>query len=612
AKFGGPPPYSKQPDWKEILSTDFQHAKGIHFGTIIFNTLAEKSVSEEQQGIREVALLKTIYTTFSNNYTTLHPGNLEDMIDWIGSSIIDLEKEIDAQIQTDLLNKLNRVVFQAGESAISSDPSWQQFNSSPEFKIDTSKINTTDFNPCAGTNGKGIWPEYFCLVVWEELSQFIEREIKVYEDTIQILKRLSSTLKGYDPDAEESVRNWVQNTINDLPSTWVSNFQKEELVTNLEFAITDIFPQPDESFFYNNFGIELYRNIYNPPKVDPETERLLKDIQQQQQMIQDAKDQVQREEEALGFGTGTGFDTGTGTGTGEDPMPIATKLQQPGIKQILDSFFQSYDIYVTPKQVKGLEKQISDTIKAGIKSTFDNLVDMGTQGQLLSATYDRQLISRISDYTTNLLNKLSIDLDKDIPTNGSKSLAAAQEITATSVSFRNYAEALLSIKDQFEGEMDRQTGGGMNYHAVSQQINGPNPNNPSLATIEDLAEAVFLGSGSPQPMVKQAEYFGVQLAAVTAGLQTSLQKLLLSDQSAAIKALANLKQNAENNFQEKYTMYNSDATNYFNDLDDYIEARQQYAFDMNNRDIIQQSLDKLATMIAIGEINYDSDAVSTN
>ena len=65
ADFGGPPPYTKSPDWKEILSTTISKgSKSIHFYLIIYDVLKEKTLSEDEQAIQNVDLLTTIHDAF--------------------------------------------------------------------------------------------------------------------------------------------------------------------------------------------------------------------------------------------------------------------------------------------------------------------------------------------------------------------------------------------------------------------------------------------------------------------------------------------------------------------------------------------------------------------
>lgn len=618
AEFGGAPPFPKKPDWKEILSTDFTTShKGVHFGTIIYDVLSEKTVEEDEKAIREINILQTIHDAFQKNYTTSRPSNLEEFADWIGTSILDLEKDLDVATQGKVLVELNDLIFKAGESALQQAP-WTEFDSGGDTNLSLHGMGTTGFNPCHGSNNTGIWPERFCSPIWNILMGNAGEEQKIMDKTLKILKTLSATLTKYNPNDEASVRNWIQDTITGLQSNIVSNFQKEELIANLEFAVIKIFPQPDESFFYSNFQELLYQNIYSPPKMDQTTQKLLDDIKRQQELIDQHEDLLKDDELKLGtadhhLSTGeTGFETG---GTGEPTPPSFNPFQHQGVKQVLEQFFKHHELFISNKDKKKLEKDIINVIKIGITDTFSYLVDQGTQGELMTATYDRQIISRIVDYTTNLLNNLNTDLDQDIPKNGSNSLTAAQDVTAAAVAFRQYSDTLLAMKVAFDGERNRQvkdstTGGGYNYQKVSKLIDGPNSDDPNLATVKDLANAVYLGTGAPQPLVKQAEYYGVQLAAITAGLQTSLQKLLINDQSAAISALANLKQNAEALFDEKYKAYQTDASTYFTDLDNYISSRQQYKFDQMNRDIVYNSLQQLTGLIERGEVYYEADSIS--
>ena len=240
-------------------------------------------------------------------------------------------------------------------------------------------------------------------------------------------------------------------------------------------------------------------------------------------------------------------------------------------------------------------------------------MDQGTQGELMSATYDRQIITRISDYTSNLLNELNNDLDKEIPKNSSQSLKAAKDITSAAVAFRNFSESLLYLLTVFNDEGNRTTSStGSNYQAVKQKISGPSSNKPQLGNLEDLANAIYHGTGKPEPLVKQAEYYGVQLAALTAGLNTSLQKLLISEKKDAITALSNLKQNVDTLYHKKYSDYSTDSSKYFSDLDTYISNRQNWEMDQFNMTMIQDSMDQLTAMIETGELGFEKDSLAAD
>lgn len=592
-EFGGPPPFAKKPDWNEILSTNPDpKSKGVHFYTIIKNVLSLQTLADDEQNILSIDLLSTIHDAFLAAYTTKKPVTQEDFVDWIGTTIISLEKSLDVDHQSAILVALNDVVYKASSL---SGPSWSAFETAPaapaqpatpapapsvaegELSADASAGTPAppapaaapptpapagSPSPCSASGATGIWPQNFCPAIWGVITQTTNSNDKIERLTQAILKALVTSLKSYDPNDESSVRDWIETTITGISQNMLSNEQREELITDLEYAVTQIFPQPDQSYFYKHLQTLLHHNIFNSSAT-------------------------------------------TQTTGGTQPV------QPSGIEQILQSFFagKTNSTSITSADIKSLEKAISGEIKKGITKTFNGLADQGAQGELISATYDRQVITRISDFASNLINKLSNDLDLDIPNNSSQSVKAAQGVTSAAVSFRQFANSLVDLSTAFAGEGNRQKSKGANYLAVQQQVNGPSTD-PSHSSLEDIANALYLGTGKPEPLIKQSEFNGVQLAAITAGLQTSLKKLLLSDQQDALSALNSMKQQTSTYQDQKYKDYKQDADNYFASLDQYISSRQQFEFDQFNRQIIQQSMDNLTEMIETGELSSISASLA--
>ncbi|MEO1513390.1 MAG: hypothetical protein AAFV95_00200 [Bacteroidota bacterium] len=288
--------------------------------------------------------------------------------------------------------------------------------------------------------------------------------------------------------------------------------------------------------------------------------------------------------------------------------------QNNGIKYVIDTILDVKHDDKNPMTSKDkkilsakLDNALKQVIKISISKTFDDLPEYGSQGRLLSSTYDYQLVSRLSDYTTGLINEMKNDFNSFIPTNSSNALKSAQEITAAAVAFRNLAISLPAIEEAFDSEGNHITGKGKNIKAGQPGYNYNqvynlifNYPNKELKTLKMLANAAYMSTGKKVPLVKKAEYEGVTLASSTAGLNTSLSKLLTGEQSTALNSLSNMKNKAKANFNAAYKDFDKTAQAYFSEMDSYIEANQDFNFDMLKLDAVQNALDTLNKVIEKG------------
>lgn len=265
--------------------------------------------------------------------------------------------------------------------------------------------------------------------------------------------------------------------------------------------------------------------------------------------------------------------------------------------------------YYDPTLKSNMINAIEKVVQVAISYTFNNLSEYGAQGQLMSSTYDYQMISRVSDNTTALVKALEADYQVNIPQNSSNALAAAQDVTAAAVAFRNFANSLSEISGAFKSENNHgpnpnasskaNKAAGLNYTKIKNLIE--NNSNTYVKTLDDLGNTAYLSNSSSNvPLVKTAELNAVKLASSTAGLNTSLNKLLTSEQAAAITALKNMKDNAEANFNSVYQNYKTQATAYFAELDSYITANQSFNLDMYQLDSVNSALTNIANAMATG------------
>lgn len=659
-QFGGPLPFHKNPDWEKILSTKPPYGK---FGVIIKDTLSTRTLTEDDALIRNHTLMLVIKQAFHDAYAnfkeytlsggtaakTKVPNSQEDFIQIIGDAIIALEKDIDSEVLKEIFNKLSDFVLignnhkQWGDDFTKSP--WSKFEGKPPTPPVTppttpSTTNAEDdtasqpspvdqlYQAFSGT-APGIWPgtdtqisKYvkgrskpayqvsFCYMIAEVLVGKSDHAEQIEEETQKILNILSQNLKKYEAYNEASVRNWVQTTLLNLPSSLLSLIKTagvDALITNLENEITSIFPQPDKSYFYDHLQVFLKQSIYNPPI--EQIDRLLHS--QEGQLFHETEELLRaelRKGNPINATTIANLQTEIGARnasiTNLESEELLYNRSLVGIKKLVEEFMDK-NFYSDPttsskskhKLVGELLRSIEGAVEEGINSTFSRLINQGSQGDLMNATYERQTVTRIVDYTTSLLAEMKKDLDKEIPANRAASLSAAKDVTAAAVSFRQFAESLEDVVSKFTDEGDRQKSP-TNYHDVENQIMG---NSPSLPGFDKIADTLYSGGGTDpnEPKVKSAEYNGVQLAAISAGLGVSMQTLMMGGgaQKEALTALNKLKSSASGEFQKKYNVYNSDAEAYFTTMADYIQDRQNFAFDQATRNMLQDAMDQMTNLI---------------
>lgn len=578
-ELGGPLPYHKLPNWQEILSTDPDHP-GV-FYTIIYKVLSEKDATGEISKVTDANLIQILHDAFEESYGTLKPSNEEDFIDWVGTTIINSEDAIPVSLQIELMTGLNKLVF--GAKDLKKAP-WNVF----EKAADPDK---------KGDKATGIWPEKFEPAISTILNDTGKEERDIRRDTMRVINKLRATESSYNPSTEAAARSWVEGSITGMKTDKIlDNERKEDLIASLEDEITQLFPQPDKSYFYSNFQGILYQNIFSPRPMDQKFQALLSDIAKQEELVKQAEAKENEDKEELGGKNGgkNGKDTKQTPKPAPTPAPAPAPPKHPsltGVKEILDNWFDKNDKSVDKKAKKELENSISKAIQSALSYSFDGLVEQGSQGALLTATYNRQAITRIVDYISNLLNDLNNDLDKDIPANKKESLKAAQNITSAAVAYREFAESLLEMYTSFQDEPNSQQK--PNYNKVAQKMAGTGSSNGQDNSIPGVAQRIYKGVGKPEPQVKIAESNGVQVAAYSAGLETSLQRLLNTDQQAALASLKELDSDALTDYNNRLDNFKQDVTDYFTSLTSYIQDRQAFEMDHVNSEIIQEAMDKL-------------------
>lgn len=720
-EFGGPSPYFVTPTW--LGSTKPNGAKSYKdaFTPIIKLVLSQKTAAQGEQQINQEELSVNLSNVFKTVFNRLgikkgmSSSNQQTSIQWVQDSIFESHAYLSVTDQEGLANQMVGAVLKG-----TGLPSEGVYGNATDKKSYNYFVNTQISDYLESIKGDGPDIEYL---------------------TNQILKLLKGTLSKYNQSDEDSIREWVQVTISTAPSTIaITNLQKDELVGALEQEISKLFPQPDDSFFFNNLQTTLYQNIYNPPPSTLMSNKVA-GVAPPREICVLIKNTVNTTgstgkiiAEALGGDLSPGNNyqfTWTNTATKQDlasttdtiknlapgeyqvtvtdgknvsaPVKVsiynsnlalteknysnvslnggsngmitvsatggsgkytfkwtnvdtkvspssttsldgksstATKLkagtysvvvtdgkkseatlllvitepaysQNNGMKFLIEKIMGISDNTKASADQKKIASQLEnafkEVVKVAISKTFNDLPEYGAQGQLMSSTYDYQMINRISDYTTALVQELKTDYNTFIPTNSSNALAAAQEITAAAVSFREFAMSLPALTDAFKSELNHSTTGNSsnsafvsnNYTTIKNLID--NDPNTSLTNLSKLADAVYLSTNRNKvPLIKIAELDGVTLASSTAGLNTSLNKLLTGEQSAAMNSLENMKKNAQANFDAAYRNFNTKAVGYFSEMDSYIVAKQDFNYDMLKLEAVNNALNTLTQVIETG------------
>ena len=546
-ELGGIPLDHSPINWDKILSVPPNEA-GI-FYQIILATLAEPTFDDISNKLDHVEALRLLHDAFAQSYKEAHPkpSSEEELIYWVSDTVIRLTDVIPTELQlkllTDTVDGLNAIIFAADLRT----SHWNNFEK-PEEE--------------SGGKARGIWPEHFAPAIEKLLNREDEAGKDIEENARRVIRVLKAKSPSYSLSLEVAARSWVQGSIMGMkPEKWLTNERKREMIANLEKEITSLFPQPDKAYFYDNFQDALFQHLFDPAATTT---------------LANSGFAVKKQDQ-------------------ESKIKLSDSEHQAavGVKRVLDEWLEQYTQGVSEEIKEELRQSVARTIQQALVAGFEHLPLQGSQGALLTATYQRQTITRITTYLTDLLNDLAADLEKEIPANAKSSLSTAQNITSAAVSYRQFAEGLQNMNLTFKEERVRTA---PDYDQMKAYMSGSDV--PGEAdSITDLAQLIYTGITEPEPFVKTAEAEGVQIAALASGLKTFLESNLKTDQAAALASLAVLNENALQGFTAKANTFASDIDNYFRSLPDFIQARRDFEQTNENAQIIEQVLENL-TQIA--------------
>ncbi|MFC5049185.1 hypothetical protein ACFPK9_00935 [Rubritalea spongiae] len=432
---------------------------------------------------------------------------------------------------------------------------------------------------------------------------------------------------------ETEITNWVENTITTLASKKVvTQAQEDMLKSGLIDEVMQLFPIPDKISFYETFQDNLVDALLNSPELTTSTTTLedtnpeankkeTKDDPDKAKNLNEAKKSETKKIKSSD-GTGLRHTINTVAGTAN----LQTLAQ--GVINNLKPGQQNYvaEVIADPnlsKQLESVSKALTSAlldetkkiVDKAVNSVFIGLSEQGIQGQMISTSYDYQLINRISNYTSTLLEQLDKHYDEDVPANSSESIAAAQAITAASVSYKNYADDLHALSQSYEdaGSITNAESG-----RSTQQLDIYFKGNKSTGTeaewaasLDDIADAVYGSSSNKEALILTAEYDAVRLAADAAGFSSNLNDEFLQDRTSAEAALNSLRTNAEQLFKTAQSSYDKLSGEYFDALSTYTASKETYLIDEALSTAYSSALAGLTSIMETGNVSYEADSMAT-
>ena len=548
--FGGPSPNFTAPSWAGASPPNERKSFAKIFQPIIKQVLSQRTASEAEHTIDWETKKIDLLFVFENAFNALGDpkigkGDLELLLIWVENAIIESSMFLSVAEQEGILNQMANDLLK------------------PSSNIPRPTGTSFDGD---GDSSYRNW----VIKEFEKYKQlFKAHDADAEELTKQLLDLLESTRSEYPLNSKKSIRTWIHTSIRTAPSTiQITSLQKEELIDALEQEINPIFPQADAAFFYDHLQKRLFQNIINPPTSTPSSSPLL------------APEKSSFLDSAI-------------------PNPDVD-----GIKSVIDRILLIKEDSTEEYQsiAKNLESTFKELIQKGIRETFNQLPAYGAQGQLMSSTYDYQLMSRISDYSTALVEELKLDYNHFIPANSSNALTAAQEITSASVSFIAFASSLSAVSTAFKKEVNytKALGPAATIAAEVKKLIENDTYSP-YRTLQDLANATYLSDRPDhEPVIKAAEQEAVSLASFSAGFKASFDRFLSGAETVGLTALANRKERGETNFEAAYKNYDAKAKKYFAARNDYVAAKQTFKYDALKLKALQNTLTNFSTAMEKG------------
>ncbi|WP_018970914.1 hypothetical protein [Rubritalea marina] len=463
----------------------------------------------------------------------------------------------------------------------------------------------------------------------------LNKILNALQTTYKTLPR--NPLNPNEPITDETeITTWVETTVTTLATNKVvTQAQEDMLKSGLIDEVMQLFPIPDKISFYETFQDNLVDALLNSPELTTSTTTLedaspaankkeaKEDAEKVKHPNQAGKTDPKKTKAAKpSDGTGLRHSINTVAGTAN-----LQKLAQ----SVIENQKQGQQNYVAEvladpnltKQLEGVSKALTTAlldetkkiVEKAVSSVFIGLSEQGIQGQMISTSYDYQLINRISNYTSTLLEQLDKHYDEDVPTNSTESIAAAQSITAASVSFKNYADDLHALDQSYtDAASTTNKDSGRSTQQLDLYFKGNQSKGTEAdwaASLDDVANAIYGSSGKKEALILTAEYDAVRLAADAAGFSSNLNDEFLQDRSSAEAALNSLLTNAKQLFDTAQTSYDKLSGEYFDALSTYTASKESYLIDEALSTAYSSALSGLTSIMENGNVSYEADSMAT-
>jgi len=577
--------------------------------------------------------------TIKGYLTNLSEAEQTTLKDSITDTVNEALKGLPKTAPSGTTRKANYNTIQALLKGYSSHPT-----SNPFIKgFPPSKTSTSDYKT---------WDGSFWDVIHQVLVGSTAAEASAIAKKVNsVLSALHGTYKTLprnplNPNApisdENEITGWVMNTVTNLISKkTVTLMQGEHLKSGLIDVVTRLFPIPDQISFYQTFQDNLKNALLKLPSLhagssaseNSKTGEFVPDSQQEDKLKKSQQGHAEDQKTLQvvppsGKGNSTG-DSKDGNGllhaissnvSASNLQSIAKNVLKKdpsnSVAQALVGASSANDISEITNDLKStLVSSMEDIVNQAITNVFVSLSEQGVQGQMISTAYDYQIINRISNYTSTLLNQLDKHYDKDVPTNSAESIAAAQSITSASVSYRNYANDLDSLYESYQraGETSN-SNSGRSTAQLNTYIDGSHSSGSGPAwskSLTQISDAIYSTSSSEESLILTSEFDAVQLAANAAGFGSNLTDEFVQERTNAENALNSLLTNTQQLFATTQTSYDTLAKDYFTALADYTETREAYQIDEAMSSAYDSALAGLTGIMETSEIAFDSASLAT-
>jgi len=455
----------------------------------------------------------------------------------------------------------------------------------------------------------------------------------------KILNALQSSYKTLprnplNPNApisdETEIDTWIESTVSNLVTKQtITQMQGDFLNSGLIDKVMNLFPIPDKISFYDTFQDNLTKSLLNLPGIQSsgshsEVNNNTSANSNQSATKSKSESKGESNVETTGVSDGHGLRHAVDTNISSvNLVSVANSVlsnlklgQTNSVASAIVNSDSANDISAITKELhSALTSDIETIVTKAIDNVFISLSEQGVQGQMISTSYDYQLINRITSYTSTLLTQLDKHYDEDIPANSAQSIAAAQSITAASVSYRNYEEDLKALNNSYQ---DAGSSSNKNSDRSTNELDlyfkgnsAAGNHSPWAESLVNVSNAIYSSSSNNEALILESEYDAVQLAANAAGFDSNLSDEFLQERTSTEAALNDLLTNTQQLFTTTQTSYDTLSKEYFTALATYTESKESYQIDEAVNMAYDSALAGLTSILETGTIEYGSASMAT-